>query len=261
MAFVILADADSGLGALLQQEFQRQGHQVLVAHSGQDVLHLAERYHPDLVVLNVTLSQLSAAEVHQRLKSMPGLQNTCVLFYHVQLRVAEDLGDLSRGENAYAHRSSRLSELIARGDFLLRRSPAIQAPALTDHLIAGPLILHCHNMTVENNGRVCTLTPTEFELLRYLMLHANEICSTKRLLQHVWGYPPGVGSTDLVRTYIRSLRCKIEACPAQPMYLRTIRHRGYMLCSDGTLENDEDRWIPQHTRVRRKIPATNVAAA
>ncbi|MBC7260889.1 MAG: winged helix-turn-helix domain-containing protein, partial [Chloroflexi bacterium] len=124
----------------------------------------------------------------------------------------------------------------------------------SDHLIAGALILHCHNMTVERDGQLCTLTPTEFELLRYLMLHANETCSASRLLQHVWGYPPGVGSTDLVRTYIRSLRCKIEECPARPVYLRTVRHRGYMFCSNSHLDNEE-RWFVGQMARERTSPA------
>nr|MBC7243927.1 response regulator transcription factor [Chloroflexota bacterium] len=255
MAFIIVTDADPSLGALLQQEFQRQGHQVLIARSGQDALQLAERYRPDLLVLNAMLPQFSAVEVHHRLKAIPSLHNTQVLFYYIQLRVEEEPSNLSHTVDAYAHRASPISELVTRGNALLRRGPTTQAPTLSDHLIAGTLILHCHNMTVENNGRICSLTPTEFELLRYLMLHANETCSTRRLLQHVWGYPPGVGSTDLVRSYIRSLRSKIEMCPAHPVYLRTVRHRGYMLCSDGNLECDEDRWIPQQKQAGRKIAA------
>ncbi|MGC8786692.1 MAG: response regulator transcription factor [Anaerolineae bacterium] len=245
MAFIIVADADPSLGTLLQQEFQRQGHQVLAVRSGQDALRLAERYRPDLVVLNAVLPQFSAAELHQRLKAMPTLHQTQVLFYCLQLRVEEEPANLARATDAYTHRSSSIHELIARGDSLLRRGYVTPASTPSDHLIAGTLILHCHNMTVERDGRICMLTPTEFELLRYLMLHANETCSATRLLQHVWGYPPGVGSTDLVRTYIRSLRCKIEECPARPIYLRTVRHRGYVFCSHGDWDNDE-RWKLEH---------------
>lgn len=260
MAFIIVADADTSLGALLQQEFQRQGHQVLTARSGQDVLRLAECYPPDLVVLNAALPHFSAREVHQRLRAMPALRNTQVLFYSMQLQVEEELGSLTRNADAYAYRPSPLHELIARGESLLRRGNATSAAMPSDHLIAGALILHCHNMTVERNGRTCTLTPTEFELLRYLMLHANEACSATRLLQHVWGYPPGVGSTDLVRTYIRSLRCKIEECPERPVYLRTIRHRGYMLCSDRDQENGE-RWIAKRNRLERRHPVARARPA
>ncbi|MBC7232241.1 MAG: response regulator transcription factor [Chloroflexi bacterium] len=254
MAFIIIADADPGLGSLLQQEFQRQGHQVLVVRSGQDALRLAERYHPDLVVLNAMLPQCSALEVHQRLKATLSLYHTQVLFYCMQLRVEEEPANLARGTDAYAHRPSPLHELIARGNSLLRQGNATPAPTPSDHLIAGALILHCHNMTVERDGRVCMLTPTEFELLRYLMLHANETCSATRLLQHVWGYPPGVGSTDLVRAYIRSLRCKIEECPARPVYLRTVRHRGYVFCSQGDGDNDK-RWILEQTAKESASPA------
>lgn len=258
MAFIIVADGDTSLGSLLQQEFQRQGHQVLTARSGQDVLRLAERYHPDLVVLNAALPHFGAREVHQRLRAMPALHHTQVLFYSMQLQVEEEPGNLTR--NADAYRPSPLHELIARGESLLRRGNATTVAMPSDHLIVGALILHSHNMTVERNGRTCTLTPTEFELLRYLMFHANEACSATRLLQNVWGYPPGVGSTDLVRTYIRSLRCKIEECPEHPVYLRTIRHRGYMLCSGRDKENGE-QWIAKRNRLGRRLPATEAMPA
>lgn len=259
MAFIIVADADPNLGALLQQEFQRQGHQVLTARSGQEALCLAERYHPDLIILNAVLPHLSALEVHQRLRAIPSLHHTPVLFYSMQLCVDEEPASFARHADAYVHRPSPLHELIARGDSLLRRGNAAISAAPSDHLIVGGLILHCHDMTVERDGRICPLTPTEFELLRYLMLHADETCSASRLLQNVWGYPPGVGSADLVRTYIRSLRCKIEERPERPVYLRTIRHRGYMLCS-GSKEGGE-QWLLKRNSLRQRLPAVEAIPA
>lgn len=260
MALIIVVDGDPALGALLQQEFQRQGHQVLTVRRGQDALRLAERYRPDLIVMNAVLPHLSALEVYQRLRAMPALYHTQVLFYSMQLRVDEEPASLARHADAYAHRPSPLHELIARGDSLLRRSDAAASATPSDHMIVGTLILHCHDMIVERDGRTCPLTPTEFELLRYLMLHADETCSASRLLQNVWGYPPGVGSTDLVRTYIRSLRCKIEERPEHPVCLRTIRHRGYMLCSGSSQEGGE-RWIPQRNSLRQRLPAVEAIPA
>ena len=252
MALILVVDSDPILGAVLQQEYQRQGYQVVVANTGHDALSLAERYSPDLAVLNTALPQSSAAEVYARLKAMPGLSKTQVLFYSIRLQIEEEPFSLQQNPGDHAQGTCALREVTLRSVSLLHRVRAESAPTLADHLIAGALILHCHNLTIEKDGHSSALTPTEFDLLRYLMLHANETCSATRLLQHVWGYPPGIGSTDLVRTHMKNLRNKLGECPARPALLRTVRHRGYMLCTNGNGENAEDQWITEHATTRKE---------
>lgn len=240
MALILIADGDSVLSEVLQQRFQLLGHQALVAHTANEAVSMAERYCPDALVLNASLPRFMATEVYRRLRATPGLSQTPLLFYGLQLQLKEEPNGFAQSGNYRVRRPCPLSELTTRTASLLRRGQQEQAPKLPDHLIAGGLTLHATSLTVEANGRVSDLTPTEFELLRYLMVHVDEACSTKRLLQNVWGYPPGTGSTDLIRTHIRNLRHKIEECPARPVSLRTIRHRGYMLCSSLPGEHGEE---------------------
>ena len=241
MALILVADADPLLSEVLQQRFRRQGHQALVAHTVHDALNLAERYGPDVIVLNAILPRFAASEVYQRVKAIPSLNGTPVLFYSIEVQVEEEPRALSQNGNSRVRRSTPLSELITRTNSLLRRDRHQQPPMMADHVIAGNLTLHTQNMTVESSGRLSSLTPTEFELLRYLMLHVDEVCSAADLLQNVWGYPRGTGSTDVVRTHVRNLRHKIEDCPARPVHLRTIRHRGYIMCNYKDGENGEDQ--------------------
>ena len=72
------------------------------------------------------------------------------------------------------------------------------------------------------------LTPMEFDLLHYLMLHPNEVHSSSALLQAVWGYTFGAGSPGLVRWHMRNLRSKIEIDPTHPLYVCTVPHQGYV---------------------------------
>jgi two-component system alkaline phosphatase synthesis response regulator PhoP len=240
MALVLIADGDSVLSEVLQQRFQLQGHQALVAHTANEAVSMAERYCPDVLVLNASLPRFMATEVYRRLRATPGLSKTPILFYGIQLQLGEEPNGLAQSGNYHIRRPCPLSELPMRTNSLLRRGQQEPTSRLPDHLIAAGLTLHPISMAVEANGRVSDLTPTEFELLRYLMVHVDEACSARRLLQNVWGYPPGTGSTDLVRTHIRNLRNKIEKCPARPVRLRTIRHRGYMLCSSLPGEHGEE---------------------
>ena len=79
-----------------------------------------------------------------------------------------------------------------------------------------------------------SLTPVEFRLLHYLMYYPGEIISAERLLREVWGYPPGVGSTELVRTHIKNIRAKLAVSAIDPYrVVRTIPSHGYMIFQDG----------------------------
>ncbi len=243
MALVLIADHDTLLSEALQRQYQRQGHQTLVANTSHDAVRLAEQYFPDLVVLNASLPYHGCAEVHQRLKATPRLSDTPIISYALHLQLAEEPRSAVGGRQAWQPASLR--ELALNTTAVLNREASAPSPASTEHLIAGPLVLHARNLTVEVDGRVAHLTRTEFELLRYLMLHLDEACSSRRLLQTVWGYPPGTGSTDVVRAHVRNLRNKIEQEPDAPVHLRTLRNCGYVLCSNGHDEDQEAEATPQ----------------
>lgn len=233
MAFVLVLDGDPVLSKVLQQEFQHQGHQVLLSRTREEALSLAERCLPDLIVFSDTLPRAMIHDICQRLRSAPRLERTRVLFFSLTLQLGEDLEALGQRSATFVRGPSVFHDITQQANAILRRDGQRQSPSNTDYLIAGKLVLCARHMTVEGNGRASALTPIEYELLRYLMLHVDEPCSSTRLLQHVWGYPPGSGSTDIVRAHVRNLRQKIEACPSRPVLLRTMRHSGYMLCSNG----------------------------
>jgi DNA-binding response OmpR family regulator len=231
LALILVVDGDPLLSEVIQGHFQRQGHQVLLAHAAGEALGLAERCRPDAIVLNALMPQASAQEVYQRLKALSGLGQTAILCYQLSLQVEEAPEALDRYAPAQLWGALQLRELSAKTESLLRRHGPGREAVGSNHLLSGDVVLHAHNLTVETHGRVSRLTPTEFALLRYLMLHVDEACSSRRLLENVWGYPPGSGSTDVVRTHVMNLRNKIETNPAQPLLLRTVRNCGYMLCS------------------------------
>jgi len=76
------------------------------------------------------------------------------------------------------------------------------------------------------------LTPVEFELMQFLMSNPDRVFSADELLQNVWGYPPGTGMPDLVRVHVKNVRDKIEPDSRDPVYLRNILRRGYLVSSD-----------------------------
>ena len=99
----------------------------------------------------------------------------------------------------------------------------------TGPLAVGKICVDPHTGKVEIDGSSVELTPVEFELLYFLVSHAGEVLSTERLLQEVWGYPPGAGNPSLVRMHVLNLRRKIEPDPRHPIYIRTIPRHGYTI--------------------------------
>jgi len=262
VALILIADHDPILSEALQRQYQSQGHQAMVASTSHDAMRLAEEYSPDVVVLNAGLPYYGAAEVYQRLKALPRLSGTPVLAYSMQLQLAEEAQAFAR--KAKVRQPSPVRELAMKTAAVLQRENGKPASPPSEHLIAGRLILHARNLTVEVDGKLTHLTRTEFELLRYLMLHVDEACASRRLLQTVWGYPPGSGSTDVVRAHVRNLRHKIEDQPDQPRHLRTIRNCGYMLCSDGhegtSLESCEGDPGAKRRLLRHPLTASSAEA-
>ena len=102
---------------------------------------------------------------------------------------------------------------------------AAETPVLT----AGPLSLDTRTFELTVGDRTVKPTPVEFELLRFLMRNAGQVFTAEQLLQHVWGYPPGTGSQELVRAHVKNLRAKLEPDPRQPIYLKTKGRFGYLI--------------------------------
>jgi DNA-binding response OmpR family regulator len=137
---------------------------------------------------------------------------------------------LRAGADDYLSKPFNLEELILRVRAVLRRFESPTTQEAPSELVAGGLCLDTRTFEIKTpEGKQILLTPTEFDLLYHLMLHAGHVFSSERLLQEVWDFPHDTGSTDLVRAHIKNLREKIEPNPRAPTYLRTVPRHGYMI--------------------------------
>ena len=119
------------------------------------------------------------------------------------------------------------------------REQESQQPSQIDQLQVGQLHLNLHTATISTENGDAQLTPSELDLLTFLMQHPGQTFSSKHLLQSVCGYPAGVGDPALVRVHIRNLRNKIELSPEDPVYLRTIPRYGYTIANPITSSENE----------------------
>ena len=197
------------------------GFGVTTAQTGDGALRLARARPFDLVVLDVMLPDTDGFEVVRRLR-----RDGCgvpVIFLTARDTQADKVAGLTIGGDDYLTKPFGLEELAARIRTVLRRTrPEAPGPVLK----FADLELDQDSYQVRRAGRPLELSPTEFRLLRYLMLHPGRVLTRAQLLAHVWDYDFG-GSSTVVTTYVAYLRRKLAACG--PDLIHTQRGVGYCL--------------------------------
>jgi two-component system, OmpR family, response regulator RpaA len=234
MENICIVDDDEHMVSGIKESLEFHGYTTSSAANGWEALRLIQTTPPDLLILDIDMPGMDGVEVCCQLRNDPRSSTLPIIFLtgHAELRTK--LAAYSAGADDYLQKPFLIQELLLRIRAVLRRakprvSKAIQPPSETQSLQVGPLRLNLEKATVETEHKVVSLTPNELSLLGYLMQHANQILSSKKLLQEVWKYPVGAGDPALVRWHVKNLRHKIEATPHQPSYLHTVPHHGYML--------------------------------
>ncbi len=202
------------------------GYDVTAAGTGTEALRLAREQRYDLIVLDVMLPGVSGFDIVTRLRR-DGLQ-VPVIFLTARDAEPDKVTGLTLGGDDYITKPFGLAELAARISTVLRRTRRDKE--------GGPLLrfadieLDQDSYEVRRAGQLIGLSPTEFRLLRYLMLNPGRVLTREQLLSHVWNYDFGTAGT-VVSTYIAYLRRKL----GEPEVIHTQRAVGY------TLRTKEDR--------------------
>ncbi len=221
-AHLLVVEDEPNIRELLATSLRFAGFQVEVAADGATALDLAQRHEPDLVVLDVMLPDLDGFEVTRRLRS--GGRHVPIVFVTARDTIEDKINGLTVGGDDYVTKPFSLEEVIARIRAVLRRTKADAASDST--LSFHDLTLDEDSHEVRRAGRSIEVSPTEFKLLRYLMLNPNRVLSKVQILDHVWDYDFR-GETGIVESYISYLRRKIDAI--EPALIHTKRGVGYVL--------------------------------
>lgn len=232
---ILVIDDERDLLWALQRHLGEEGYEVHTAEDGIQGLQLARAHHPHLIILDVAMPRMDGIQVCHELRRDPTLAATPVLFLTVHGEVDDRVKGLNAGGDDYLVKPFAITELKARLRALLRRAgyaPARETERDDYLLVVGSLTLDLHRRQARVGDKAVTLTPTEFDLLYYLMTHPDEAFSSERLLQALWGYVPNSASASVVRWHIKNLRRKIEPDPDNPIYILTVSRHGYMLPSE-----------------------------
>ena len=221
---ILVVDDEEYLTDLLSTSLRFQGFEVVCAWSGFDALLTVASFAPDLILLDVTMPDIDGIEVCRRLRDSGN--SVPVIFLTARDTKADLLSGFAIGGDDYITKPFSLEEVVVRIRAVLKRSST--GGEDEEILTYADLLMNEATHVVTRGGKEIDLSPTEWRLLRYLMVNAERVLSKQQILSYVWSYDFG-GEVGSVETYISYLRKKIDS--GRGPLIHTIRGVGYTLRS------------------------------
>jgi len=221
---VLVVDDEPNIVELLNVSLKFQGFDVRTASSGTEALRIAREFNPDAYILDVMMPGMDGFELLTKLRS-EGLDGP-VLYLTAKDAVENRIHGLTIGADDYVTKPFSLEEVITRLRVILRRGHIKDQEDGDAAITYADLTLNDETHEVTKAGKIVELSPTEFNLLRYLMLNAEVVLSKSKILDNVWHYDFG-GDGNVVESYISYLRRKIDT--GDVPLIHTVRGVGYVL--------------------------------
>ena len=224
---VLIVEDEKNIVDILRFNLQREGYRTLEAYDGEDGLAQAVSASPDLILLDVMLPKMNGFDVCKSLRSQGS--NVPVIILTAREEESDKVLGLEIGADDYITKPFSMRELIARVGANIRRT-AMAAPATAAASampVAGDLSINTDSHQVFRDGKAIDLTQREYELLTFLASHPNKVYSRIALMEQVCNYGYVGDDVRTVDVTVRRLREKIEADPANPVYILTRRGAGY----------------------------------
>lgn len=214
---ILVVDDEPNILQFLELGLQNEGFEVQSAADGIKAINQLKQFQPQVVILDVMMPGMDGFEVCRMLKKS---ENVAVIMLTARDEVDDRVKGLNLGADDYMVKPFSFEELLARIYARLRN----QFPNLFGEVIIGPFVIDDRRKEIKFNNQVMELSPTEYELLKYLVLNHGLVLSKTTILDKVWGYDFG-GEQNIVEVYIRSLRDKLN--DKEHQLIRTLRGAGY----------------------------------
>lgn len=221
MQRILVTDDDPAVTSVLKRGFSYEGYAVDTAASGREALDIARERYPDLVVLDVMMPELDGLETLRRLRSAD--VQIPVLMLTAKDAPADQVRGLEGGADDYVVKPFNFEVLLARVRALLRRREGERPTVLR----FADLSLDTGSHQARRGEREIDLTKTEYDLLYQFLEHPRRVLPKEFLMERVWGYDFD-GSTNVLETYVKQLRHKLEAAGEERL-IYTLRGTGYVL--------------------------------
>ncbi len=226
MKTILVVEDEHKIARMVQAYLARDGYRVEVAFDGVQGWDLFLKLEPDLVVLDLMLPQLSGLELAQKMR---GTSSVPIIMLTARAEEADRVSGLEMGADDYVTKPFSLRELAARVRAVFRRVDAEPASEIVE---VGPIAVDLAAREVRVSGCLIELTPTEFDLLSYLVQHPGRALSRRELLEAIQDRSYA-SLTRTIDSHMKNLRHKIESNPKEPQYILTVHGVGYKFRREG----------------------------
>ncbi|WII35243.1 response regulator transcription factor [Paenibacillus thiaminolyticus] len=214
---ILLVDDEPNILQFLELGLTNEGFEIQTATDGIAAVAMASEFQPHVVILDVMMPGMDGFEICRMIKKS---ENAAVIMLTAKDEVDDRVKGLTLGADDYMMKPFSFEELLARIHARIRN----QFPHLFGEVVAGPFRIDDRRKEITFDSRVLELSPTEYELLKFLVLNQGLVLSKAMILDRVWGYDFG-GEENIVEVYIRSLREKLK--DREHRLIRTLRGAGY----------------------------------
>ena len=225
---ILIIEDDPDIASLIARELHKFHYSVRIATDGQKGAAEVRQQPPDLIILDLMLPELDGWQVCRLIKADPNTKAIPILILTALGEEADRVRGLELGADDYLVKPFSLKELMARVRALLRRAHIPMENRDPAYLQVGRITIDVECHEVRLGGRLLSLTPTEFALLKYLAHHPGKVFTRDQLISALWGEDRFIEEHNL-DVHIHSLRQQLESDPARPRYLLTLRGVGYKL--------------------------------
>jgi two-component system OmpR family response regulator len=219
---VLIVDDEPNIRDLLATSLKFAGYEIQTAANGAQAVAAVTESEPDIILLDVMLPDMNGFSVTKKLRSS-GIEAP-ILFLTARDDVEDKITGLTVGGDDYLTKPFSLDEVVARIQAILRRTRTADAESAV--IDAGAVVINqdAHEVTIE--GKLVDLSPTEYKLLRFLVMNPDRVLTKAQILDHVWEYDFN-GDMGIVESYVSYLRKKLDPISSRPL-IQTKRGVGYI---------------------------------
>ena len=226
MHSILVCDDERDIVAALKIYLEAEGYGVVCAYNGAQALELLDRENISLVLLDVMMPVMDGITAMIKLREK---SNVPVIMLTAKSEDTDKILGLNIGADDYVTKPFNPVEVIARVRSQLRRYTQLGGSTVEPNkFVNGGLLLDDQSKEVSVDGEIVSLTPTEYDILKFLMRNPGKVYSPRELYVSVWGAEP-YGAESTVAVHIRHIREKTEINPAEPRYIKSVWGQGYKM--------------------------------
>lgn len=227
---ILVLEDEIGIRSFVSINLKREGYEIIEAGSGSEAIEQLSN-HPDISIalLDVMLPDMSGIDICKFIRQQ--FDQIGIIMLTAKGQEEDKLEGFISGADDYIVKPFSIKELLVRVSALIRRVKKDENKFKSNEIISDPFILNIDKRKLYKNGLEIELTPTEFSIVKYLMVNAKKSLSRDQILNEVWG-SNYLYDFKIVDVNIRRIRNKIEDDPSKPKYIQTVWGYGYCFRKD-----------------------------